>query len=290
VPQARDADNVAVGAPAVPTPLEIAGFAPGTSNRQIAALARRLSRQPKTAEHWVPVILVGPPPPVNASERATPENRQFAQVIDDMDKLDGKALERKRWEIVKDAVSYPSTEHTAALRMLEAIEFIEGRRGIKHAGATDWSSSGRRASMRTVIEEGIRENGSFEKTIESLEGHSETEGDLDHYRGEAKAFASEFRAQAFSTAERMLDGSQVAIKKIIESYGMPYDSATVEAMEYVRDAISLDEAVDGVVTMAAQSDKADLHWKERRDLADKAEELKKLQQLVHQREHERGVA
>ena len=292
VPQARVADSVAVGAPAVPTPLEIAGFAPGTSNRQIAALARRLSRQPKTAEHWVPVILVGPPPPVNASERATPENRQFAQVIDEMDRLDSTALERKRWEIVKDAVSYPSTEHTAALRMLEAIEFIEGRRGIKHAGATDWSSPGRRASMRTVVEEGIRENGSFEKTIESLEGYSETEGDLDRFKSEAKAFASEFRSQAFTTTERMLDGSQVAIQKIIESYGMPYDSAKVEASAYVRDAISLDDAVNGVIEIAAQSNNADVdsNWKKRRDLADKAEELKKLQQLVHQREHERGVA
>lgn len=292
VPQARDADSVAVGAPAVPTPLEIAGFAPGTSNRQIAAFARRLSRQPKTAEHWVPVILVGPTPPVNASERATPENRQFAQVIDDMDKLDSKALERKRWEIVKDAVSYPSTEHTAALRMLEAIEFIEGRRGIKHAGATDWSGSGRRASMRTIIEEGIRENGSFEKTIESLEGHSETEGDLDRFKNEAKSFASEFRGQAFTTTERMLDGSQVAIQKIIESYGLPYDSAKVEASSYARDAISLDDAVNGVIEIAAQSNNADLdsNWKKRRDLADKAEELKKLQQLVHEREHERGVA
>ena len=251
VPQARDADSDAVGAPAVPTPLEIAGFAPGTSNRQIAALARRLSRQPKTAERWVPVILVGPPPPVNASERATPENRQFAQVIDDIDKLDSKALERKRWEIVKDAVSYPSTEHTSALRMLEAIEFIEGRRGIKHAGATDWSSSGRRASMRTVIEEGIRENGSFDKTIESLEGHSETEGDLDRFKNEAKSFASEFRGQAFTTTERMLDGSQVAIQKIIESYGLPYDSAKVEASSYARDAISLDDAVNGVIEIAA---------------------------------------
>jgi len=292
VPQARVADSVAVGAPAVPTPLEIAGFAPGTSNRQIAALARRLSRQPKTAEHWVPVSLVGPPPPVNASERATPENRQFAQVIDETDKLDSTALERKRWEIVKDAVSYPSTEHTAALRMLEAIEFIEGRRGIKHAGATDWSSPGRRASMRTVVEEGIRENGSFEKTIESLEGYSETEGDLDRFKSEAKAFASEFRSQAFTTTERMLDGSQVAIQKIIESYGMPYDSAKVEASAYVRDAISLDDAVNGVIEIAAQSNNADVdsNWKKRRDLADKAEKLKKLQQLVHQREHERGVA
>ena len=292
VPQARDADSVAVGAPAVPTPLEIAGFAPGTNNRQIAALARRLSRQPKTAEHWVPVILVGPPPPVNASERATPENRQFAQVIDETDKLDSTALERKRWEIVRDAVSYPSTEHTAALRILEAIEFIEGRRGIKHAGATDWSSPGRRASMRTVVEEGIRENGSFEKTIESLEGYSETEGDLDRFKSEAKAFASEFRSQAFTTTERMLDGSQVAIQKIIESYGMPYDSAKVEASAYVRDAISLDDAVNGVIEIAAQSNNADVdsNWKKRRDLADKAEELKKLQQLVHQREHERGVA
>ena len=292
VPQARDADSDAVGAPAVPTPLEIAGFAPGTSNRQIAALARRLSRQPKTAERWVPVILVGPPPPVNASERATPENRQFAQVIDDIDQLDSKALERKRWEIVKDAVSYRSTEHTSALRMLEAIEFIEGRRGIKHAGATDWSSSGRRASMRTVIEEGIRENGSFDTTIESLEGHSETEGDLDQFKNEAKSFASEFRGQAFTATERMLDGSQVAVQKIIESYGLPYDSAKVEASSYARDAISLDDAVNGVIEIAGQSNNADLesNWKKRRDLADKAEELKKLQQLVHQREHERGLA
>ncbi len=292
VPQAREADSDAVGAPAVPTPLQTAGFAPGTSNRQIAALARRLSRQPKTAEHWVPVILVGPPPPINASERATPENRDFAQLIDDVDKLDSKALEHKRWEIVKDAVSYPSTEHTAALRTLEAIEFIEGRRGIKHAGATDWSSSGRRASMRTIIEEGIRENGSFDKTIESLEGHSDTEADLDRFKNEARSFASEFRGQAFTTAERMLDGSQVAIQKIIESYGLPYDSAKIEASAYARDAISLDDAVNGVIEIASQSKNVDAesNWKTRRDLADKADELKKLQQLVHQREHERGVA
>jgi hypothetical protein len=279
-------------APAAPTQLQAAGLAPGTSNRQIAALARRLSRQPTTHEHSVPVLLVGPPPPINASERATPENRQFAQVLDEMDKLDSTALERKRWAIVKDAVSYPSPEHTSALRMLEAIEFIEQRRGIKHAGATDWSSSGRRASMRTIVEEGIRENGSFEKTIESLEGHSDTEADLERFNAEAKSFASEFRGQAFTTAERMLDASQIAIRQIIESYGLPYDSAKVEASEYARDVISLDDAVNGVIEIAMQSNNVDLerNWKKRRDLADKTEELKKLQQLVHQREHERGVA
>ena len=274
------------------TPLEIAGFAPGTSNRQIAALARRLSRQPKTAEHWVPVILVGPPPPVNASERATPENRQFAQVLDELDKLDSEALERKRWEIVKDAVGYPDEQHTAALRKIEAIEFIEARRGIKHAGATDWSDSGRRASMRTIIEEGIRDTGSFDKTIESLEGHSATEADLEHFKAEAKAFAGDVRGQAFSTTDRMLDASQAAIRNILESYGLPYDSATIEASEYARDVIGLDEAVNGVIEIALQSENVDAedNWKKRRDLADKAEELKKLQQLVHQREHERGVA
>lgn len=209
-----------------------------------------------------------------------------------MDKLDSTALERKRWAIVKDAVSYPSPEHTSALHMLEAIEFIEQRRGIKHAGATDWSSSGRRASMRTIIEEGIRENHSFEDTIASLEGYSETAGDVERFKAEAKSFASEFRGQAFTTAERMLDASQIAIRQIIESYGLPYDSATVEAAAYARDEISLDNAVNGVVEIAMQSANVDLerNWKKRRDLADKAEELKKLQQLVHQREHERDVA
>ena len=41
--------------------------------------------------------------------------------------------------------------------------------------------------MRTIIEDGIRENGSFDKTIESLEGHSATKADLEHFKAEAEA-------------------------------------------------------------------------------------------------------
>ena len=45
---------------------------PAEPRRQKRSWQEKLSREPKKDEHSVPVILVGPPPPVNASERATP--------------------------------------------------------------------------------------------------------------------------------------------------------------------------------------------------------------------------
>ena len=101
--------------------------------------AQTLSRTPSA----VTVSLVGPPPPVHAAENATPQNRQLAEIIDALDKLNDSELIKRRSEAAIAATGPVSGDQQLQLLTLEGIEFLARRRGLgSHSNRTGAYTAG----------------------------------------------------------------------------------------------------------------------------------------------------
>ena len=258
------------------------GVPAGLGNRQLARWARTLSRRAKS----VTVYLVGPPPPVEAANRATPENRLLAEEIDALDKLGAEELLKAREVAAAGAVGPASDEQRRQLQTLEALELLTSRRHLRPLQpnwdpVTRRKPTRRRLNVRTLIEDGVRKSGSFEKALESFPHTDDIDADVEFFKDEAERFGKEFKTQAHRDAMRMLTGSLDAIKAVLSSYGLPawsalwaanrvnaHDDVGELAARVVRDAkISVDVDDDARVN-------------KRFKFAQWAERLKKQQQVV----------
>jgi hypothetical protein len=230
------------------------------------------------------------------SERATPENQRRAAAMDELEKLTDDQLIRRRAEVAVKAIGHSNDEQQTAQRTLEDIEGVAEGRQIKPM-APNYSPYSRdqpvtrRLNVRAHLEEGVRLSGSFAQALKGFGSTSDIESDLEHFKDEAKAFESEFRSQARTTAERMLDGSQRGIKEILESYGLPYETAKWAAENLARGG-DLDEEAGHVVGAAVRAKQVDAPARVRKrvNLANRAHRLRQLQQLVAQRQEEARAA
>ena len=265
------------------------GLPEGLGNRQLARLAKTLSRKPKS----VTVYLMSPPPPpppAEAMKRATPENRRLAELIDTLDKLDDAALRKAREEAAAAAVSPGGGKDQPGQELrLEAAEFLASRRRIAPLSLkSESSATARRLYVRTLIQEGLTDpklkqqtGGSFKKALASFTHTKEVEPDIEFFEKQAETFGKEFTSQARLTADRMLDDSLKAMGRVLRSYGLPGDTALFAA-ERVYKGGSLDAEADRVVRVAGKEKDVDTaeHEGHRRDLAREVKNLKNQQLLV----------
>ncbi|PZV06767.1 MAG: hypothetical protein DCF32_09060 [Leptolyngbya sp.] len=256
----------------------------GLGNCQITRRAQTLSRKPSAQ-------LVGPPPLVNAVERATPENLPLAKLIDALDQLhlSDSELDKQRKEAAFGAIRLVGDEQKASLLKLEAIEFLAKRRRLFFL-EPDWSYSQRgfrtpppirRLNVRIQIERGIRETGSFKKGLDTFLHTPEIESDIEFFKAEADRFATEFKSQAQLNANRLLDDSLIAINGVLRSYGLSSDSARLAAERLYRGSDVNTEA-ERVVKVSANSEDIDApdRVRHRYRLAQWVKYLKKRQQTI----------
>jgi hypothetical protein len=242
------------------------------------------------------------PPPVNAEARATPENVQLAKVIDALAKLTVPELVKRREEALTGAISATGDEQRRHLDTLHAIEYLASQRDLPDLQYQKGDESRvTRRGMRLSLQERVRRTGSFDKamaefaTVQGIEPGlgKRMEPHLEFFRAERKAFATEFKGQAYLTTERMLTESRQAINEVLKSYGLPVDSASVAAQRVAKGASEEDEA-QHVIQAATKSAGVDeqKNVRHRRDLADEVEVLKKHQQAVkaNWQEHEDLIA
>jgi hypothetical protein len=241
-----------------------------------------------------------PSPPSWASQ-TTAANRALAQEIDELEKLDEKEFLRRRAEMLSKASIWGDDKHVQYERTLEAIEFLAAQRGVKPLEADDSyrrssdRSTARRRTVRLVIEEGIRETGSLNESIDGLtHAPKDWEMDFDFFRKEADEFGSEFTRQARDIGVKMLEESEREIYRVVESYGLAHGAAGRAATRLVRDSDRLDAEVRWIIEGANNPDvwfpekevqtkhgtKYDPWVTHRRDLADAVAQLKTQQQLV----------
>src|SRR3954451_15768032 len=64
-----------------------------------------------------------------ASAQASPENRQLAADIDDVDKLDDAGLDKQRAENAKQVAETEGAAHTEAVHKRDAVEYVAFSRG-----------------------------------------------------------------------------------------------------------------------------------------------------------------
>jgi hypothetical protein len=241
------------------------------------------------------------PPPVNATERATPENRQLAELIDALDEElpTFEKLAARREKALTEATGTRGDDQRRHLQTLEAIEFLAARRGLKKLELTTDRPSTRRRNVRVSIEERVRTLGSFKKAKEEF-SHDRTptkeiQDHLEFFQEEVDRFQAEFRGQAYQTADRMLEESKGKVYKVAEDYGLP-----VAWVRNAADRLALGSRGSTVETEAQKvvdaaknpslSKGVDAPDKvqHRMSLADDVEELKKHQQAVktHQQTEE----
>jgi hypothetical protein len=218
--------------------------------------------------------------PVNAAERATPENLALAQIIDALDKLERPELLKLREKTLAGLTSPDRDEQRRHLQTLEAIEFLAEKHGLERLDYTKDVANSRR-NVRVSIEERVRATGSFKKAMGEFTRTKGIEAHLAFFQDEADRFEAEFRGQARLSADRMLDDSRRAINDVLNSYGMPVSSAAFAAQRLARGS-DLNTEAEQVVKAATMSKDVDLPAKEkhRASLAEKVEDLKKLQQTV----------
>jgi hypothetical protein len=230
------------------------------------------------------------PPPPEALKRATPENRQLAELIDTLDTLDDAGLRKVREQTAFAAVAPGGGKEQPAQELkLEALEFLAARRRIAPLSLKSTSSAtARRLHVRTLIQEGLTDpklkaqtGGSFEKALGAFTHTKEIEPDIAFFEKQAESFGKEFKAQARLTADRMLDGSLKAMGGLLASYGLPGNS-TLFAAERVYRGASLDAEADAVVRLAAKGKDVDAPGRpaHRKDLALAVKNLKNQQLLV----------
>ena len=267
----------------------VPGIPRGLGNRAIGRWALALSREEATTPKSVPVLLVGPPPPVEAVKRATPENLELAKQIDALESLKDEQLERARDVAAAGAVGTASDEQLRELQKLEAIELLMRRRSqagsIFHPLATNYSGSDgstpRRLNVRALLEQGVRKTGSFRKALKLHYRTKRVDGDYKFFEQEAARFGKEFKRQARLNATRMLRGSWDGIKQVLDSYGLPGSSAGWAAgrLNAGEDIDTLAATVIKDAKLSANVDdaaKVTKRWK----LAEWAAGLKKRQKTV----------
>ncbi|HEY7077790.1 MAG TPA: hypothetical protein VH418_20580 [Solirubrobacteraceae bacterium] len=266
-------------------PRELMRLRAGLGNRGFARYARMLARRDDDTS--ITVYLAGTPPPVHAAERATPENEELAKYIDEMDKLGREELRKRRELEAAAAVSPTETSHRQHELTLEAIEYIAKRRGLgpmfewRYPDRPSQSPTTMRFNVRVMIEQGIRETGSFKKALDRLPDNDVIEPFANYWRSEGKQFAWEFKRQAYLTVKRMLEGSDKALDQLLVAYGIPVEAARPAAWR-VREGADLDTEAAGVVRSASIAEHVDddANVNRRKMLAVRTEQLKKLQQRV----------
>ena len=256
-----------------------------------AAVSRMLARKSVT------VHLATPPPVKRRSwiERASPENEARARRLDELEKLTDAELKKLREQVTAKAMGPASSDQESAMRALENIESITADRGIapraERYGRYPQGRVATRMNVRAHLEEDVRRTGSFKQALNAFATYRGIETDIEFFKKERDSFASEFKGQARSVADRMLDGSQIGIMKILESYGLSYDSAKMAAGRLARHDDTEKEA-DHLVNVALTSpdiDK-DAYSKRRFWLAEIAFKLEKLKQVAHDRKIEANKA
>jgi hypothetical protein len=243
--------------PAPATAPGLRGFTPDA----ILALQRTAGNQAVARAVSVELRQAPPrPPQPPASDRATPENRAMASEIDTVDKLDDSALDRQRAQAAKQVAATDGAAHVEAAKKLDAIEYVAGNRQLA-APKLDWDQydhvkhdqAKRRQFVRGMVEERVRELGSFEKALMSVENpNPQIQADLAVVQADAQQFATEFKGQARITAERMLKGSLQAISGVLQSYGIPPSAAVVAAGELLKGK-GVEEEAAAVVRRAKNS-------------------------------------
>ena len=256
-----------------------------------AAVGRMLARKSVT------VYLASPPPVKRRSwiERASPENEARARRLDELEKLTDAELKKLREEATAKAMGPASSDQESAMRALENIESITADRGIapraERYGRYPEGRVATRMNVRAHLEEDVRKTGSFKQALKAFATYSGIETDIEFFKKERDSFASDFKGQARTVTDRMLDGSQIGIKKILETYGLSYDSAKMAAARLARHDDTEKEA-DHLVNVALTSpdiDK-DAYFKKRFWLAEIAFKLEKFKQVAHDRKIEANKA
>jgi hypothetical protein len=256
-----------------------------------AAVGRLLARKHVT-------VHLGSPPPVKRRtwiERASPENEGRARKLDELEKLTDAEIKTLRDQITAKAMGPSGSDQEAAMRTLENIESVTADRGIapraEHYSRYPDGPVGRRMNVRAHIEADVRRTGSFAAALKAFATHRGIESDIEFFEKDRDAFAREFKSQARSVTDRMLDGSQLGIKAVLESYGLPYDSAWMAAKRLRRHDDTEKEA-DHVIAVALKSGDVDkdANVKRRFQLAQSARELERLKQVAHDRKIEANKA
>ena len=231
---------------------------------------------------------VDPPKAMHTATNATPENRELAQQIDELDKLDDEALYARRDEAVAGATRAGADRDTQ-VRTLEAIEFLASRRGLD-ALKPNWDRISRnkpvprRVNVRALLEDAVREKGSFKNAVDAYPDKGEAADDFRFFEADAERFKREFRSQARVTAGRMIEESLQAIAKLLSSYGIPPGSARSAARSLAAGTGEVHELAESVVTSAKRSSEVDepARVKNRANLAVTVEDLKKHQAAVNE--------
>ncbi len=210
----------------------------------ILALQRTAGNQAVARQVSVELRQAPPPQPKSppASEQASPENRQLAAEIDTVDQLDDKAFDKQRGENAKQVAETEGAAHAEAVRKRDALEYVASQRQLSgpKLDVKQWryvrnDQTRRRQFLNALVAERAAEDGSFEKAMRGIViPDPAIEGDLAVIRADANQFKREFRGQARINAERMLRHSHMAIIQLLQSYGIPAESATVGAERILR--------------------------------------------------------
>lgn len=231
----------------------------------------------------------------SASEQASPENRQLAAEIDQVDKLDDAGFDTARAANATQVAASEGAAHAEAVKKRDALEYVASQRrrkgpklDIKQWRHVRSDQVQRRQFLNALVAERAADMGSFRKAIR-LDAIPDPamEGDLAVIRADADQFKREFRGQARINAERMLEGSSAAIVQLLHSYGIPVQSAENAARRILRGDGVAEQAAEVIHSMRVTADQpggADgaRPTKHRYDLAQAAGALKRQQQVVRQ--------
>ena len=113
-------------------------------------------------------------------------------------------------------------------------------------------NAARRRNVRAVIEQGIRETGSFERSIQGMTVTRDVEDDVEFFKKEADGFGQEFTRQARDIGQKMLVASGDQILDVIESYGLKRQRAVTGRNQILRG-----EEADDVVDQIVRDDRLD---------------------------------
>ncbi len=249
-----------------------------------AAVGRVLARRPVT-------VRLATPPPIRRrtwAERASYHSRERAARLDELEKLSDADIKKLRDEVTAKASGPEGTDQAAATRRLEDIETVTTDRGIapraERYGRYDGPVA-KRMNVRAHLEQDVRDTRSFNQALKAFSTYSGIEEDIKLFKKERDAFASDFKGQAYSVCERMLDASQIGIKQIVEAYGLPYDSVKLAARELGEGRSSVEEQADHIIAVVVNDPASHVddpkYEGQREALAKKAGELDKLKAAAH---------
>jgi hypothetical protein len=247
-------------------------------------VGRVLTRRPVT-------VRLATPPPIKRrtwAERASYQSRERAARLDELEKLSDADIKKLRDAVTAKASGPEGTDQAAAMRQLEDIETVTTDRGIAPRAESYGRYDGpvvKRMNVRAHLEKDVRDTGSFKQALKAFYTYSGIEEDIKFFTKERDAFASDFKGKAYSVCERMLDGSQIGIKQIVESYGLPYDSVKLAAKELGEGRSSVEEKADSIIALVVKDPEShvdDRKYQDQREaLAKKAGELDRLKAIAH---------